>query len=76
VGPCEWASTSKSNKFKIFQFCSNLIQTKTNLLEVKKFEIKYGCEGFCVRNNFPYRNFSIFEKYFELKFRKNMMIQI
>jgi hypothetical protein len=29
--------------------------------------MKYGCEGFEIRNNFPYRNYSRFEMYFELK---------
>jgi hypothetical protein len=32
--------------------------------------MKYGCEVFKIRNNFPYENFSGFEMDFELKFRK------
>jgi hypothetical protein len=32
-------------------------------------EIKHGCEGFDVRNTFPYRNVSIFKMDFELKIR-------
>jgi hypothetical protein len=36
----------------------------------QKIEIKYGCEGFEIWNNFPYRNFHILEKNFELKLEK------
>jgi hypothetical protein len=41
---------------------------KKDLPGVKKFEIKYGCEGLEERNNFLHRNFFIFEVGFELKF--------
>jgi hypothetical protein len=44
------------------------------LSELENFQIKYGFEGFEIRNNFPYRNFSRFEKDFELKFEKASMI--
>jgi hypothetical protein len=43
------------------QFLPNFDQSKKNLFERKFFEIKYGCEGFEERNNFPHRNFFIFE---------------
>jgi hypothetical protein len=44
-----------------------LIRSKKDLPEFNNFEIKYGCELFDERNNFLYRNFSIFERGFELK---------
>jgi hypothetical protein len=47
-----------------------LIQSKDGLTKLKRFQIKYGCEGFEVRNNLPYRNFSKFGVEFELKIRK------
>jgi hypothetical protein len=40
---------------------------------IKKFEIKYGFEGFGERNNFLHMNFSRFEMDFELKFREFSM---
>jgi hypothetical protein len=40
-----------------------------DLPELYKFEVIYGCEGFELRNNFPYWNISIFRMDFELKFR-------
>jgi hypothetical protein len=55
----------KFNYVKIFQICSNLNQLKTGLLELNFFKIKYGCEGFYVRNNFLYSNFSRFGLDFE-----------
>jgi hypothetical protein len=42
------------NKFKLIQIRSNLIQTKTELPELEKIEIKYGSEGFGVSNIFCY----------------------
>jgi hypothetical protein len=33
--------------------------------QAQKFEIKYGCEEFELRNNFPYRSFSRIEMDFE-----------
>jgi hypothetical protein len=46
------------NQFKIFQTISNPNQTQSNLIRSKqdlskleKFEIKYGCERFEMRNN-------------------------
>jgi hypothetical protein len=53
---------SKSNSFKL-----DLIQAGSFVAQ--NFEIKYGCEGFIVRNNLPYRNFARFAMDFELKFK-------
>jgi hypothetical protein len=53
--------------FKNFSNDFELIQLKDGLPLLKKIQIKYGCEGFDVRNNFPYINFLIFETEFELK---------
>jgi hypothetical protein len=47
-----------------------LIRLKDDLPELEKIEIKYGCEVFEIRSNFPYRNFLILEVDFELKFRE------
>jgi hypothetical protein len=44
-----------------------LIQSKDELAQFKKFQIKYGFEGFELRNNFPYWNFSKFGLKFEFK---------
>jgi hypothetical protein len=38
--------------------------------QLKKFEIKYGFEGFDERNNFSYKNVLRFEVDFELNFRE------
>jgi hypothetical protein len=46
---------------------------KHDLPRIKKFEIKYGVEGFEERNNFIHMNFSIIEMDFELKFREAYM---
>jgi hypothetical protein len=48
-----------------------LVQSKKDLHELKKFEMKYGFEEFDERNNFLHRNFSRFEMYFKLKFRES-----
>jgi hypothetical protein len=58
----------KENGFKFEIDTSNLLK-----LELKIFEIKYSCEGFDERSNFPYRNFLIFEMDFKLKFKKVSM---
>jgi hypothetical protein len=39
-------------------------------IRLQKFQIKYGWKGLEIRNNSSYRNFSRFEKEFELKFRE------
>jgi hypothetical protein len=41
-----------------------------DLSELEKIELKYGCEEFEIRNNFPYMNFSRIEMEFELKIRE------
>jgi hypothetical protein len=51
----------------------NFDQSKNNLPGLNFFEIKYGCEGFEERRNYPHRNFLIFEMDFELKFREVSM---
>jgi hypothetical protein len=53
-----------------------LVQTEISLPELEKFEIKYGCEGFDERNNFPYRNFPRFEPYFNQKSGKLLWVEI
>jgi hypothetical protein len=50
----------------LFKFAS--IQKGSSL--ARKFEIKYGFEGFDERNNFAYRNFLGFKMDFELKFKE------
>jgi hypothetical protein len=52
-----------SNQFELIRFNSGLP-------EFIKFQINYGCEGFEVRNNFPYRNFLILKNNFGLKFKE------
>jgi hypothetical protein len=59
--------------FDLFIKISNgfeLIPFKGGLSVLEKFQIKYVCEGFEVRNNFPYINFLISETKFELKIRE------
>jgi hypothetical protein len=56
-----------SNEFK---FALNFDRSKMCLPVLEKLEIKYGWKELEIRNNFPCRNFSIFEKGFELKFRE------
>jgi hypothetical protein len=53
-GPHGLLSKSEFNSkdFKLNSACSNFIQSKQDVPWLKKFEIKYGCEGFDVRNNF------------------------
>jgi hypothetical protein len=53
-----------------------MIHSKSDLLGLKKFDIKYGSEGFEIRNNCPYRHFSRFIMDFELKFEQCSKIQI
>jgi hypothetical protein len=73
MGPTQ----KNSIRFDLFKKNSNnfeLIQFKYGLPVLKKFQIKYGCEGFDVRNNFPYINFLIFETKFELKIGKDSRV--
>jgi hypothetical protein len=53
-----------------FKFATNFDQSKWCLPLLEKLEIKYGWKELEIRNNFPYTNFSRFEKEFELKFRE------
>jgi hypothetical protein len=50
-----------SNDFKSIQNRSNLIQSKTDLPKLQKFQIKYGSNELEMRNNSSYRNLSRFE---------------
>jgi hypothetical protein len=60
-----------SNDFKSIQNYLNLIQPKTDLPKLQKFEIKYGFDGFDERKNFLHRDFSRFKMNFKLKFRES-----
>jgi hypothetical protein len=42
------------NILKVFKFHPNLIGSKMDFSELKKFQIKYSCDGFEPRNNMPY----------------------
>jgi hypothetical protein len=53
---------------------SNFIRSKNDLTKLRKFEIKYGFEGFDERNNFVYRNFLRFKVNFDLKFRETSKV--
>jgi hypothetical protein len=49
----------KRNIFLIsFQNEAKLVLIQKWSSRAKKFDIKYGCEGIDLRNNFPHRNFS------------------
>jgi hypothetical protein len=61
VGP-----TAIQIKFKIIQIRSKLVRIKTRLPELENFKIKYVCEVFDKRNNFPASNFLRFRMDFEL----------
>jgi hypothetical protein len=75
VGPIHSASgLNQINRAKTIQTNLNLNQTHPNFilskhdfLGIKKFKIKYGCEGFEERNNFLHHNFFRFKMDFELK---------
>jgi hypothetical protein len=53
-----------------FKFHLKLIRSETELPKLKKFEVKYGAEGFELTNNCSYCNRSRIEMEFELKFRE------
>jgi hypothetical protein len=57
-------------KYWFFQIWSKLdsIQNRPSIPKLKNFEIKYGAEGFELRKNCLYWNFSRFETEVELKF--------
>jgi hypothetical protein len=65
VGP-KWIVASPIYSNKISNDI-DLIQSKDELVEFKKNQIKYGFEGFELRNNFTYWNFSKFRIEFEFK---------
>jgi hypothetical protein len=46
-----------SNEFKFISNSFKLDSLQKGSSQLKKIEIKYGCEVFEIRNNFPYRNF-------------------
>jgi hypothetical protein len=59
---------NRINRAKSIQMNLNLTQTRPNFIlskhdlpAIKKFKIKYGCEGLEERNNFLRRNFFRFE---------------
>jgi hypothetical protein len=56
-----------SNRFK---FVPNFDRCKRCFPLLEKFHIKYGWKYLGIRNNFTYRNISIFEIEFELKIRE------
>jgi hypothetical protein len=62
-----------SNLKLIFQIYSNLIQSKQDIPELRKFEINYGGKVFEIRRNVSYRNFLKFEMDFELKIMETSM---
>jgi hypothetical protein len=69
VGAAETAHKN-SNIFDLFKGIperSDLIRLKDGFSELKNFQIKYGCDGIKIRNNFPHCNFSKFGLEFELK---------
>jgi hypothetical protein len=49
----------------VIQIISKFDPSEKDIPELKKIEIKYGCEFFEERINFLYRNFSIFEMDFK-----------
>jgi hypothetical protein len=53
------------NGFKLISNPSNFTQFKKDLPLLRKFEIKYGCEGFQERKNFLHRNFFRFKMDFK-----------
>jgi hypothetical protein len=61
-------SNSNFNRIQIiFKFIQTLTAPKKVFFRLKKFEIKYGCEGFEESNNFLKMNFFRFKMSFELK---------
>jgi hypothetical protein len=56
-------------KFEMDSIYFKTLQTLTDPKRIfpsyKKFETKYGCEGFEEKNNFIHKNFFIFEMYFK-----------
>jgi hypothetical protein len=67
MGGSGWLKIRIQTEFKSF---SNFDWSKNNLSELKKIEMKYGCEGFEERNNILLRNFSRFKTDFKWKFKE------
>jgi hypothetical protein len=64
-GDCMWAGPGREESgpspkrnlnfgFDFFKLKQTFSFSKGGLLELKKIQIKYVCEGFETRNNFPY----------------------
>jgi hypothetical protein len=59
---------ARSKRFENIQIFPNFDQSKCDLPELQKFEIKYHHEGFEAGNIFIHRKFFRFKMDFELKF--------
>jgi hypothetical protein len=62
-GPCQFGV--QESDFESNSESRTTLPFKKDLLEPRKFEIKYCFEGLDERNNFPYRNLFRFEVDFE-----------
>jgi hypothetical protein len=60
----------------LIQTCPNLLWSKQDFPVPQNFEIKYCWKVFEIKNDFPYRDFLIFEMGFELKFTEASMGRI
>jgi hypothetical protein len=65
-----------SNEFEFKSNHSNFIWSKLDFPVLRKFKIKYGCEGFEEWNNFLYRNFPRFKMDFKWKIREASRFRI
>jgi hypothetical protein len=78
-GVCYGPGLVKSAFSELNQIFSNgleLILSKDGLLVLENFQIKHGCAGNQIRNNFPYWNFSKFRIEFELKMKEALGFKI
>jgi hypothetical protein len=80
VWPLTWVQEARGPGVQINSKYSNFNSNapKLDLIQIelsrlKNFQIKYGWKVFEIRNNFPYKDFLIFEMDFELKFREASM---
>jgi hypothetical protein len=64
--PMTCGSGRKKTKTIKFQTDSNVIRSKSVLLGLKRFEIKYWAIILWKRNNFAYWNFCWFKMYFSI----------
>jgi hypothetical protein len=77
-GPQYRAAATISFKIQIqtdsneIQILSKFDRSKKGLSELKKIEIKYGCDVFEERDNFLHRNFFIFEMDFKRKNQRSL----